>query len=105
MTKIDDKTRKMIEKKVDTYIKKNEIKDETGTVISNPVLVVAPESILNFFRSGVCAGLNKEETFHAKHYYKSKLPFAEYRRTRGKDKELRIADILHFRELQEGGSI
>lgn len=99
------KRKKEIEKKVDAYIKNNEKKDETGNVIDNPVLVVTPEALLDFFVSGVLSGLNREEAFYAKHYYKSKLPFAEYKRTRGKDKELRIADILHFRELIEGGRI
>lgn len=105
MPKITTKRKKEIEKKVNDYIKSKERKDENGVVIDNPVLVVAPETLMNFFVSGVISGLNKKEAFYAKHYFKSKLPFAEYRKSRAKDKNKRIADILHFRELMEGGQI
>ena len=105
MTRIEIKRKKEIEKRINKYIKENEIKDENGIVTSNPALVVAPETLLAFFKSGVLSGLNREETFVAKHYFKSKLPFKEYNRTRGKDKELRIADIIHFHELMDGGEI
>ena len=92
-------------KKVDKYVKSKETKDETGVVIGNPVLVVTPENLLEFYRSGVLSGLNKEDAFFAKHYFKSLLPFKEYRESRGKDKEKRIDDIIHFQELMEGGTI
>jgi len=96
---------KKVEKRVDDYIKSKEVKDDTGKVIDNPVLVVSPENLMDFFVSGVLSGLNKEERYYAKNYFKSKLPFKEYRESRGKDKDLRIADILHFKELIEGGRI
>lgn len=105
MPRIETKRRKEIEKRINSYIKKHEIKDENGVVTGNSVLVVAPETLLEFFRSGVLSGLSREEAFIAKHYFKSKLPFKEYNRTRGKNKELRIADIIHFHELMEGGEI
>jgi len=94
---------KKVEKKVDAYIKSKEVKDDTGKVIDNPVLVVAPETLMDFFVSGVLSDLNKEERYYAKIYFKSKLPFKEYRESRAKNKDLRIEDIIHFKELQEGG--
>ena len=94
-----------IEKKVDKYVKSMENKDENGVVIDNPVLVVTPENLFQFYRSGVLSGLNREDSLHAKHYFKSLLPFKEYRESRGKDKEKRIDDIIHFQELIEGGNI
>ena len=103
--KLDPKRKKEIEKKIDLYIKSCEVKDDAGIVIDNSALKVQPEVLQRFFYSGACSGLNKQEVSFAKEYFKSKLPFAEYKRTRGKDKELRIEDILHFRELQEGGPI
>ena len=102
MNKLD---KKKIEKKVNAYIKSNEIKDENGVITGNSVLTVTPETLLNFFTSGTISGLSRKESLYAKHYFKSKLPFAEYKRSRGKDKELRIADIKHFQELMEGGNI
>jgi len=103
--KLTRKRTKEIEKKVNSYIKSCEIKDEEGVVIDNSALKVTPEVLRNFFYSGVFSGLNKKEAIYAKQYFKGKLPFTEYKRSRGKDKNLRIADILHFRELQEGGPI
>jgi len=94
---------KKIEAKVNKYVKSNEKKDDNGIVIDNPVLVVTPENLLAFYRSGVLSGLNKEEALYAKHYFKSLLPFKEYRESRGKNRELRIDDIIHFQELMEGG--
>ena len=82
-----------------------ENKDENGVVIDNPVLVVTPENLFQFYRSGVLSGLSREDSLHAKHYFKSLLPFKEYRESRGKDKEKRINDIIHFQELIEGGNI
>ena len=102
---INKKRRSEIEKKVNSYIKSCEVKDESGVIIDNPVLRVEPEALQKFFVSGVLSRLNKREVSYAKQYYKEKLPFSEYKRTRGKDKALRIADLLHFRELQEGGNI
>jgi len=94
-----------IKKKVDKYVKSKENKDDDGVVIGNPVLVVTPENLIQFFRSGVLSGLDKEDAFFAKQYFKSLLPFKEYRESRGKDKEKRIDDIIHFQELIEGGTI
>ena len=99
------KREKEIEKKVDKYVKSMENKDENGVVIDNPVLVGTPENLFQFYRSGVLSGLNREDSLHAKHYFKSLLPFKEYRESRGKDKEKRIDDIIHFQELIEGGNI
>ncbi len=82
-----------------------ENKDENGVVIDNPVLVVTPENMFQFYRSGVLSGLNRDDTLYAKHYFKSLLPFQEYRESRGKDKEKRIDDIIHFQELIEGGNV
>ena len=90
---------------VDKYVKSKERKDELGNVIDNPVLVVTPENMIEFYRSGVFSGLNRENSLFIKHYFKSLLPFKEYRESRGKDKELRIADIIHFQELMDGGKI
>lgn len=92
-----------IMKKIDKYVKSRENKDENGVVIDNPILVVTPENLLEFYRSGVLSGLNKEDAHFAKHYFKSLLPFKEYRESRGKDREKRIDDIIHFQELMEGG--
>ena len=103
--KLNTKRKKEIEKKVNSYIKSMEKKDDEGVVIDNPALRVLPEVLQKFFYSGILAGLTKKEALYAKCYFKDKLPFKEYKRSRGKDKDLRIADILHFRELQEGGPI
>ena len=105
MPRIDSKRMKEIEKKVDTYIKTGDIKDENGVVTGNIILKVVPETLLDFYVSGVLAGLNSTEARYAKHYLKDKLPFKEYIKTRGKDKELRTADIMHFHELLDGGKI
>lgn len=105
MPKIDKKRRIEIEKRVNQYIKTGEKKDENGVVTGNSILVVAPETLMNFFVSGVLSGLTKREAAHAKHYLKSKLPFKAYNESRSKDKEKRIEDILHFHDLLDGGMI
>ena len=94
-----------IKKIVDKYVKSKERKDENGVVIDNPVLVVTPENMLEFYRSGVFSGLSREASQIAKHYFKSLLPNKEYRESRAKDKQKRIDDIIHFQELIEGGKI
>ena len=94
-----------IKKIVDKYVKSNERKDDAGVVIDNPILVVTPENMQVFYRSGVLSGLNREEALFAKHYFKSLLPFKEYRESRAKDKNLRIADLIHYKEFIEGGNI
>jgi len=88
---------------VDKYIKSNERKDENGIVIDNPVLVVTPENMFKFYRSGIFSGLSKKEGQYIKHYFKSLQPNQKYRESRGKDKNLRIDDIIHFQELIDGG--
>lgn len=94
-----------IKKIVDKWVKSKEHKDELGKVIDNPALVVTPETMFDFYRSGVLSGLNREEALFAKHYFKELLPFPKYRESRGKDKEKRINDIIHFHEFIEGGNI
>ena len=94
-----------IRKIVDKYVTSMEEKDDEGVVINNPVLIVTPENLLQFYRSGVLSGLNREDAFFAKQYFKELLPFKEYRESRAKDKEKRIDDIIHFQELMEGGNI
>ena len=96
---------KKIKDLVDQYVKSRERKDEQGIVIDNPVLVVTPENMIEFYRSGVFSGLSREESQIAKHYFKSLLPNKEYRESRAKDKQKRIDDIIHFQELIEGGKI
>lgn len=97
--------RDKVKKIVDDYIKRHEIKAEVGKIEPNPVLVVSPENMDKFYVSGVFAGLTREEKHLAKQYFKSKLPFAEYYKSRGKDPEKKIADIIHFHELQDEGGI
>ena len=99
------KANKVIEKKVDKWIKSMEVKDEEGNVIDNPALVVTPEIMFELYRSGVLSGLNRKEALYAKHYFKERLPFPEYRETRGKDKQKRINDIIHFHEFMDGGKV
>ena len=103
--KLTKKRMKDIEKAVNAYVKSMEEKDDEGVVIGNKALVVEPEALQRFFLSGVLSGLNRKEVSYAKQYYKDKLPFKEYKRSRGKDKDLRVADIIHFRELMGGGEI
>ena len=91
MPRINEERRKEIETKVDEYIEKKK------------ELLHTPEALMDFYVSGIFVGMNKYERFHAKTYFKSKLPYTEWREMVSKDPESLIDDIEHYRELQNKG--
>ena len=85
---------KKIESQVDKYLE--QLKTE-GKTLQN-----TPEELNAFFVSGALAGLSKIESLAAKTYFKSKLPYTQWRERIAKDPDALADDIIHFRELEEG---
>ncbi len=102
---MDKKKIAEIEKKVDAYIKKGEVKGENGKVTGNPLLLVTPENLTDLFESGTLAGMTREEKMIAKHHYKSKLDYKEYIQSREDNPELRRQDVIKFNKIQENGGL
>ena len=91
---------KKIEKAVDKYVKTFDVKDEGGKITGTD-LRHEPETLQEFFVSGIMLGLNKEERQYAKHYFKSKLPYQDWIKTIRSVPNALAESILHFKKLQE----
>ena len=97
--KIEEKTKKDIEKAIVKYIKTLDIKDEegikTGTNLKN-----TPRVLLNFYKQQFFLELKTdEERFYAKSIFKDKLPYKEWADYIGKNPGVLRSLVEDFQEM------
>ena len=97
--KIEEKTKKEIEKAIVKYIKTLDITDEEG-VKTGTELANTPRVLLNFYKQQFFLELKTdEERFHAKMVFKDKLPYKEWADKVGKTPGFLRSLVEDFQEM------
>lgn len=97
--KLDNKTKKAIEKDVDNYCKSLETKDENG-VVTGTALTNEPTTLLALYRQTFWLTLpTDEQRLHAKFYFKSKLPYKAWAERMSKTPGALRSAVEDFQEM------
>ena len=98
--KISKQERKKIEKEVEKYIKSLAEKDGQGNII-NDGLNNDFETLEALYRQPFFIEMNYDYRLIAKHYFKSKLPYKEWRDKVSKNKMFLDQEIEDFQEAHD----